>query len=263
MTVMPTSAIATVESMNGGPMIALIATSSESPAAKHRDHRDHRLRKRRRDCGEDRAHRTFTEANAVPGPHSTAFVKRNAPARMARRRGQAEEGSLRRVRRDDHAWEPSPRHRSRHCRAVSPGRRASRGNPGRRTRSSPTSPDIASESLTQNTVNASSQAAKMRSAGSPISGLSVHILAEPGFARQTGEQASCVGPLCFSEALLLAGAALTRGKSVDGFNVQEHEARFRASRRAGTRRQERLTTRHRSGVSARRRRQTASGSTRD
>ncbi len=83
MTVMPTSAIATVESMNGGPMIALIATSSESPAAKHRDHRDHRLRKRRRDCGEDRAHRTFTEANAVPGPHSTAFVKRNAPARMA------------------------------------------------------------------------------------------------------------------------------------------------------------------------------------
>jgi hypothetical protein len=83
MTVMPTSAIATVESMNGGPMIALIATSSESPAAKHRDHRDHRLRKRRRDCGEDRAHRTFTEANAVPGPHSTAFVKRNSPARMA------------------------------------------------------------------------------------------------------------------------------------------------------------------------------------
>jgi len=51
----------------------------------------------------------------------------------------------------------------------------------------------------------------MRSAGSPISGLSVHILAEPGFARQTGEQASCVGPLCFSEALLLAGAALTSG----------------------------------------------------
>ncbi len=51
----------------------------------------------------------------------------------------------------------------------------------------------------------------MRSAGSPISGLSVHILAEPGFARQTGERASCVGPLCFSEALLLAGAALTSG----------------------------------------------------
>jgi len=56
----------------------------------------------------------------------------------------------------------------------------------------------------------------MPSAGSPISGLSVHILAEPGFARQTGEQASCVGQLCFSEALLLAGAALTRGKFVDG-----------------------------------------------